>query len=85
MHAEATLSPATLGTKLLFVLSAALVWCVPYSPFLSIAAVLATKKTAGWPRHVAKAAAMLTVAWVTLLMVAIAWMIYVIVWNPAFA
>lgn len=85
MQAETILTPAKFSSMLLAVLSAVLFWCVPFSPLLSIAAVKATDNSTGWPRCVAKSAAMLTVAWVTLLMVGLAWMIYVVVWNPALA
>lgn len=85
MQAETTLMPAKFFTRLLVVASAMLFWCVPFSPLISIAAVRATDNTMGWPRHVARSGAMLTVAWVTLLVVAIAWMLYVVVWNPALA
>lgn len=74
-----------LSTRLLALLSASLFWCVPLSPFLSMAAVKATNKTTGWPRFVARTAAFLTIGWVTFLACGVAWILYVIVWNPAIA
>ena len=85
MPAETILLPVKPAAKLLAVLSAVLFWCVPYSPWLSIAAIKATADTPGWPRHVARTAAFLTIAWVTLLTAGVAWMFYVIIWAPRLA
>lgn len=85
MNTEIHVNPAPLSTKFLASLSACLFWCVPFSPLLLIAAIKATNNTAGWPRQVARTAAILTIAWVAYLTVAVAWAIYVIVWNPALA
>ncbi len=73
------------STKIKAVLSVALFWCTPVSAIVSIMAVRATSGTSGWPREVARTGAFLTIGWVAYLTVAIAWMLYVIVWNPALA
>lgn len=85
MNAETHTTPARLPARFLALLSLCLFWCVPYSPFLSIAAIKATSNTVGWPRHVARTSAILTVAWVACLTFAIAWILYIIIWNPALA
>jgi hypothetical protein len=85
MNAETIETSGHLPTKLLAVVSAGLFWCVPFSLFLSIAAVKATEKTSGWPRRLAQTGAILTVGWVALLTLGVAWILYIVVWNPALA
>lgn len=85
MITEMQATPAHLSAKILAGLSACLFWFVPFSPLLSIAAIKATNNTVGWPRQVARTSAILTIAWVAYLTIGIAWMFYVIIWNPALA
>lgn len=85
MNDETLLPQPPLSAKMLAALSAGLFWLVPFSPFLAIAAVKATGKTAGWPRRVAQTAAVMTTVWVSLMACAVAWIIYVIIWNPSIA
>lgn len=85
MNTEMHATPVPVSAKFLAGLSTCLFWCIPFSPLLSIAAIRATNNTVGWPRQLAKTSAILTVAWVVYLTIAIAWMLYVIIWNPALA
>ncbi len=44
-------------TKAIAVCSIATFWLLPFSPFITIAAVVRTKHSAGWPRRLSVAAA----------------------------
>jgi hypothetical protein len=50
------------ATKLLAILSVTFFWVMPYSPLISIAALLATNQSSGWPRMFAVAGAILSAA-----------------------
>lgn len=80
-----TLEQNALPAKILAVLSIGLFWLVPFSPFISMAAVKATNRTPGWPRHVARTGAILTMALVAYFTLAVLWMTCVIIWNPTLA
>jgi hypothetical protein len=59
MNLESTVVHPGLVTKALAVCSIATFWMIPFSPFVAIAALVRTKHTAGWPRRLSVAAAVL--------------------------
>lgn len=67
MNAKSMAVPAGVAGKIFAVLSVATFWLLPFSPFVAIAALAATRHLAGWPRSLAKMGAVLTVLWVILI------------------
>ena len=71
MNPESTADHPGLVTKALAVCSFATFWMIPFSAFVSMAALVRTKHTVGWPRKLSVAAAVLcsvfTVAYASML------------------
>lgn len=61
--------------KLLAILSVACFWVVPCSPILAIAAVSTTKGSAGWPRKLAVAGAVLCTVWTLTIAAMLLWLL----------
>lgn len=61
--------------KLLAILSVACFWIVPCSPILAIAAVSTTKGSAGWPRKLAVAGAVLCTVWTLTIAAMLLWLL----------
>ena len=53
--------------KVLAVVSLGVFWLLPFSPWVSIAAVWTTRKSSGWARRVAVTGAVLCIAWTSAL------------------
>ena len=85
MNVEKVATPVHVPPRILAALSVGLFWLVPFSPFLSIAAVKATEKTIGWPRQGARAGATLTIVWVGVMAAAILWIGYIVILSPSLA
>ena len=65
-------APAWVG-KLLAILSVTFFWCLPWSPVVAIAAIIATRQASGWPRKLAVAGATLSAALTIVFAIAICW------------
>jgi hypothetical protein len=63
-----------MAAKGLALLSVATFWLLPFSPFVAMAALAATKRSVGWPRKLAIVAALLCVGYT----IAIALLLYCI-------
>ena len=59
MNPESTVDHPGLVTKALAVCSIATFWMIPFSPFVTMAALVRTKNTVGWPRRLSVAATLL--------------------------
>ena len=61
MNNESVVARLGVAGKALAVLCLTTFWAVPFSPFVAIAAVTATRRSSGWPRFLAKAGAVLCI------------------------
>jgi len=59
MNSESTTMSPNVATKALAILSLGTFWLIPYSPLITIAALVRTKHSTGWPRRLVVAAAVL--------------------------
>ena len=62
MNTESVSAPAGIVGKLLAVVCMAGFWVLPFSPLVAIGAVVATRRSAGWPGTLAKTGAILSIA-----------------------
>lgn len=67
MDSESTVVRPGAGTKALAIVSVASFWALPLSPFLSMAALVRTKQSTGWPRRLAVTSAWLCTAYTLIL------------------
>jgi len=61
MNTESVAVPAGIVGKVLAVLCMATFWALPLSPLVAIGAVVATRRSAGWPWRLARTGAILCV------------------------
>ena len=70
-----SIAPAGILGKFLAVFCVATFWVMPLSPFVAIAAVATTRHSAGWPRTLAKTAAILIVLYTLIATARVLWLV----------
>lgn len=73
MNAETRSASGGIVGTLLAVLSLATFWLLPFSPFVAIAAVTATRQSPGWPQILARVGAILCTVWTAMFAVLLLW------------
>ena len=87
MNTQSEAAPAGMVGKVLAVFSMALFWVLPLSPFVAIAAVATTRRSAGWPRTLAKTGAILCTVFTMMAAAMFLWLLCIACvrgWNFAF-
>jgi Na+/H+-dicarboxylate symporter len=79
MNTGSESAPAGVVGKVLAVVCMAGFWVLPVSPLVAIGAVVATRRSAGWPRTLAKTGAVLSIVCTGMAAAVFLWLL-VIVW-----
>ena len=85
MSCQSVCVPVGVLGKLLAVFCLLTFYLVPFSPFVSLAAVTATRRSMGWPRSLARTGAVLCTVWTLLLAAPLLWLAALRVLNGSWA